>query len=198
MSMSFIRRALTGVAATALLAGAIVTGTAAPAAADSSACPEASSTRLLTANGDDYKLWIYQPSGSEIHICYSVGWVPFSGAVQAGEVVVRTGQSGSFVPSVTPVTNDSTCPDFFNLEDPADLLIEGYLIDLSDPYSYCFGFGDNAAFRVTIDTANGSLNPSAEIWIDRDSYVLYLACDYLDLPLGYCTDYWNYQPFRVL
>lgn len=176
--MSLLRRALAGVSATVLLTGALVAGTAAPAAAElSSFCPQAGSTRLLTAQGGQYKVWLYQTSNpyngsTEYHLCYAAS------PDVAGDLVIRTGITGSVFPYVDYNVADQNCPDFFTLQDPIQ-----YVTQLGTSYypyySFCFGAGegtDTSAVRVTFGLPTLTANPRVELWVDRYTTVANWYC----------------------
>jgi hypothetical protein len=162
--MSFLRRALAGASATALLTGALVAGSAAPASAESSSfCPQAASTRLLTANNGDYKVWLYRnvtAYGDEYHLCYGAT------TLGRGDIVLRAGVTGSIVPTVTYTLSDPNCPDFFTIQDPVQVVTEFNWGTLT---SICFGADDGSAVRVTIGLPNPSVRPRAELWVERYS-----------------------------
>lgn len=169
--MSFLRRALAGTSATVVLAGALIAGSVAPAAAESSDfCPQATSTRLLTANNGEYKVWLYKnltTYGDEYHLCYGV-----SGGAR-GDIVVRSGITGSLVPTVDWSLADPNCPNLFTVQDPAEVVTEFGWSGLS----FCFGATDNSAIRVTFGTPNVTANPRAELWVERSSLLGQTYCD---------------------
>jgi hypothetical protein len=155
-----LRRALAAVAATAVTTATLLAAAAPARAWYSWYCPEASSTRLLTADNGEYKLWLYQPDAAEVHLCYAAG------DVVAGEVVFRTGLSGSLLPTVTPVLSDPSCPELFSVQDPVQLVLQ-LAAQLSNPYSVCVGIGDGTAVRVTVGTPTVAFSPTVELWLDR-------------------------------
>ena len=172
--MSFLRRVLTGASATAVLAGALVAGSATPAAAAASSfCPQAGSTRLFTANNGQYKVWLYRTTtyygSDEYHLCYA------SSPQVAGDIVVGTGLRGSLVPTVTYSLTDPNCPDFFTVQDPIQLVTE--LSAGNAPYNFCFGVGDNKAVRVQFGLPTVSAWPTLELWVDRWTTVGQTYCN---------------------
>ncbi|HWL35913.1 MAG TPA: hypothetical protein VNQ77_06945 [Frankiaceae bacterium] len=164
--MSFLRRALAGVSATTLLAGALIAGTVAPAAAEPSTfCPQATSTRLLTANEGDYKLWIFKnvtTYGDEYHICYGAS------NLGRGDIVIRAGVGGTLVPTVGWTLTDPNCPDFFTVQDPVELVTE---LGWGSLTSICFGVTDGSAVRLTVGLPDPRFSPRAELWVERYSYL---------------------------
>lgn len=184
--MSFLRRTLAGASATAVLAGALVVGTAAPASAVSSTfCPHASSTRVFTANNGQYKVWLYRTTtyygSDEYHLCYA------SSPVVGGDIVVGTGLSGSVVPTVNYSLSDPTCPDFFTVQDPVQLVTEMSLG--SAPWNFCFGVGNNSAIRVQFGLPTVSAWPYLQLWVDRYSNVGQTYCNAVnDWQCYYYTD----------
>lgn len=169
------RRVLATLAATALAPALLVAG-AIPASAASSYCPQAASTRLLTvtdANGyPQFKLWIYQPTPQEVHVCFVVGTF-----YAAGELSFRTGLTGSLVPTVTPVVDDATCPVWWHVEDPVDVVTRLTLV-LGTSSDVCFGAGSNAV-RLTVTGASGTANPATELWLDRHTVLGDAWCTYV-------------------
>ncbi len=176
--MSLLRRALAGASATVLLTGALVAGGTAPAAAETSSfCPHAGSTRLFTANGGQYKVWLYQTAnpynGSlEYHLCYAAS------PDVAGDLVIRTGVTGSLVPYVDYNTSDQNCPDFFTVQDPIQFVSQ-LGTSYWPYYSFCFGAGegtDTSAVRVTFGLPTIWAAPSVELWVDRYTTVATAYC----------------------
>lgn len=155
-----LRRALAGVSALTLMSAALVLGgTGTASAEDSNFCPHLGSTRLLTANDGAYKVWLYQPSG-ETHLCFGV-----DGHVR-GDLLLRTGLTGSLIPTVVPDVDDDECGVYFHLQDPVDVEIN-LGVDTSPPtYEVCFG-GGGTAVGLSYTPASGSLSPSPELWLDN-------------------------------
>lgn len=182
--MSFLRRALAGASATALLAGALIAGSVAPASAESSSfCPSAGSTRLLTANNGDYKVWVYKTLttyGDEYHLCYGAS------NLGRGDIVLRAGVAGTLVPTVGWSLTDPNCPDFFTVQDPVELVTEFGWGSLT---SICFGVTEGSAVRLTVGLPDPRIGPRAELWVERYSYLGTTYCGLVnDTQCNYSSD----------
>lgn len=190
--MTRARRRTLAATLTIVCTSGLVAGAAPASAEDSTFCPQSSSTRLLTANDGDYKIWLYQP-GQEVHVCWAA-----DGAV-GGAFVFRTGLGGTLVPVVTADPNDTTCPAFIHVQEPVDLMTRLGLAT-SSPYSVCIGVGGGNAVRVTVTTPTGTANPQAEIWLDGGTSVAYEYCDKVAPDRTSCfEDHWSGQnPIRVI
>lgn len=158
--MSLPRRALTGVIATVMLAAGAAPASAVPG---SGSCPSAESTRLLTANDGDYKLWVWQTENEqgwdETHLCFSYN------ALVAGDLVVRHPVQVRVEPTLQPDLDDEACPESLDVEDPIPLLIRAGN-GFSNPGFICFGIGDQAV-RLTFSTPRGELTPAVVLYLDR-------------------------------
>lgn len=172
--MSKLRRALTGASATALLAGTLVVGNATPAlAAPSDACPMSGSTRLLTESDGRYKVWLYQPSAGEVHVCFGAT------SYVRGDVVFTTGLTGTLIPTVTPTTSDPNCVDYLHLQDPVELVVQLRTSTGSNPRYVCFMVGDGNAIRITVTAPTGSVNPNVDLLLDYSTTVGRTYCQYV-------------------
>ena len=187
------RRGVAALLTTALCAAAGLVAGAAPASADDSTyCPESGSTRLLTANDGAYKVWVYNDYNGWTHICFAT-----FGRYFAGDLVVRSGLSGSPVPTVTPVL-DPSCPRLFELQDPAHFLLQAWWNLNSSPYTICLG-AEETAIRVTVATPTATVNPGVQLWLDpqAESQVTRLYCD--NVASDHCDSYdYYYNSVRVL
>lgn len=196
--MSLLRRVLAGASVTAAVAAAVLVGGATPAAAEySGTCIREQSTRLLTANGGDIKLWVQnvtdQYGNQSTHICWK------SSSVSGGDIVYRSPFRGSPIPTVEYVVNDSTCRNYFTIEDPVQLVteLEAYL--LSNPAGFCLGIGENRAVRVELGTPSIGF-PGVEVWLDKGTELTNAYCDALDLAGIYEFQCWYsyYNSVRVV
>lgn len=165
------------VAATAVAATSAVAIPAA-SAAGSDSCPSASSTRLVTAqalSGDEgeIRLWLYQPTSGELHVCYVLPAGITEPSV-AGEIVVRSG--GPLVPEVTRTTSSTPCANVFTVSDPVFLEIRGEFTDTSNPFTICAQSGGEAT-RITVNTFDplGAV-PSVQVWRDADTWHSFTEC----------------------
>jgi hypothetical protein len=168
------RRVLTAAATAPLL----LVATAVPAHAEPSAlCPESTSIRAVTvddgAGGVVDKVWISQPSTGEVDVCFVV-----DGTFLGGEAVLRTGLSGSVVPTVTPVLNDPACPVYRHVTDPVDVVVR-LAAALADPDYVCFGLGSTAV-GVTVTSVSPSSQLSAQLWIDKHTLAGEAWCTYVE------------------
>lgn len=181
--LASLRRVLAGASALTLVSAALVLGGASTASAeDSNFCPELGSTRLLTANDGQYKVWLYQANG-ETHLCFGVT------SYARGDLLFRTGLSGSLIPTVVPDVSADDCDVYFHLQDPADVVINLDTDTSSPSYYLCFG-AEGSAVGVAITSANGSVNPSPELWLDYSTVARYYCTYVLG---GGC-----FYPIRVL
>lgn len=169
--MTLLRRTLAGASVLAALAASFG---AAPATADSSGtCLHETSTRLFTAQNGDFKLWVDkqtpQFSGAdEYHVCWKAT------NVAGGDLVVRSAFRGDATPTFSYVVNDATCPDFFTLQDPVQLVTE---LDLgSVPSDFCVGIDNNRAVRIRLGVPQ-VYTPFVELWIDNGTTVTDLFCN---------------------
>lgn len=160
--MSLFRRTLAGASVLAALAGSFV---ATPASADSSSatCNHATSTRLLTAQEGEYKLWVEKVTplyygADEYHICWKLS------DVTAGDLVLRSAFRGDPTPTFSYVVNDATCPDFFTLQDPIQLVTELR----ANPTDFCVGVDNNRAIRIRLGVPSVHI-PWVELWLDKDT-----------------------------
>ena len=157
-----LRRALAAATGTVVASSALVLGAATPASAlDSTACPHSSSTRLLTADDGDVKLWLYQPAGDTAYVCFG------SGTTARGVLVFEAGLGGSLVPTVTPDPDASDCATFLHLQDPADVNVQFEVHPFLRPFrtSFCFGV-NGTAVGVSVVGGNGAVDPNVELWLD--------------------------------
>lgn len=161
MRTSF-RRAVAAATVTVVVSSALVLGAATPAAAlDSTACPHASSTRLLTVDDGAIKLWLHQPDGGTAYVCFGFG------TTARGVLVFEAGLGGSLVPTVTPDVDASDCATFLHVQDPADVEVQLELHPFLRPFRTYFCFGVNGtAVGVLVTGANGSVDPNVELWLD--------------------------------
>jgi hypothetical protein len=170
--MSLLRRTLAGASVVVALAGSLG---AAPAAADSSGtCVHETSTRLFTAQNGDYKLWVEKQTpefsgADEYHVCWKTT------NVSGGDLVVRSAFRGDATPTFSYVLNDATCPDFFTLQDPVQLVTE-LGTSLSNPYDFCVGVDNNRAVRIRLGIPR-VYTPFVELWIDNGTTATDLFCN---------------------
>jgi len=160
--MRTVLRAVSGLAATVVTAAALVATSATPTAAMTSEfCPYATSTRLLTANDGDYKLWLYQPGTHDLYVCF--------GAldVLSGTFELHTGVTGTLVPTVTPTVPGASCPDLLHVQDPVDVVLQFRAALTGSPVSICFGLGDGSAVRIDVAMPTGTVNPREILWLDH-------------------------------
>ena len=182
--MSLLRRALAGAAATTLLTGALVTGTAAPAAAESSTvCPRTSSTRLLTVNDGYIRLWLYQPDNSTAYLC-------FADYSEARGVLVIRGVGGPVVPSVQPDLDSASCDSWIHVQDPVDLQLRFAWAPFSSPGFVCLGIGTTA---VRLDFTGPALTgtPGVELWLDRETNLGSTYCSLVKPGSDECNPWYN-------
>ena len=164
---ALFQRRVTAFAA-AVVASVAFAGTPARAAT-SDTCPEASSLRLVTVSTPSgyvtQKLWVYQPSESEVHICFAAG-----STYVRGDLILRAAPDTGFV--VTPDFDPTACPLY-------DLVpVDGFRLwfDLNaSPYTFCIGVGD-VAVGVTVVGPAGSAGPAAELWFDKGTVAGGLWC----------------------
>lgn len=187
--MSLLRRALTGATATVVIAAGLLVGATPASAIDSDYCPAADSTRLLTANGGEYKLWVWQTANSqgwtETQICFAAG------DVIAGDLIIRHPVQG--VPTVTPTLDDQDCVHLLDIQDPVQLLIQlGYALS-GNPVYVCVGAGDQA-YRIELIMPDPFLTPAVVLYLDRHTLVgdafcanapanPYCTLDYIRIPI---------------
>ena len=185
--MSLLRRALAG----ATVAVALLASTAPADAASSATCVRESSTRLLTANNGEYKIWLQKVtspySADTYHLCWRTS------SVSGGDLVIRTPFRGDPTPTVAYVVNDPSCPDFFTVQDPVQLVTE-LATQLNNPYGLCLGVGDGRAVRVSVGLPWIGW-PNVELWLDKYTTVTDTYC--LASSDWQC-DYWYYDSVRVL
>jgi hypothetical protein len=170
--MRTVLRAVSGVAATVVSAAVLVATTAAPAAARTSEfCPSATSTRLLTANDGDYKLWLYQPGVHDLYVCF--------GALDVvrGAFEFHTGVTGTLVPTVTPTVAGASCPDLLHVQDPAEVVVQLQASLTASPVSLCFGLGDGSAVRIDVAMPTGTASPREILWLDHGTAPAAAYCD---------------------
>lgn len=186
-----ILRAVAGLSATALTSAALVFGGATAAVAASSlSCPEAASTRLFTANDGQYKVWLYQPTANEAHICFAATFF----ASVAGDIIVRGALNGPVVPTVTPLFNG--CDEFLHIQDPVDFtfLLEA---DAGNPGRVCVGVGSTAVGVSFTYPGVPSADPEIEVWLDPQTTVGSLYCTWaLNGSSEYC--FANENPYQVI
>ena len=181
-----LRRALAGVAATTLACSALFLAGATPASAeDSSVCPQASSTRLLTANDGQYKVWLYQATNGTSYVCFA------STDIVDGVFVVETGLSGTLVPTLSPDVS-ADCNSYFNLQDPVDAMLQWQWTSFTPPMYFCLGV-NGTAVGFTLTGPSGSANPDVDLWLDSGSTAAWLYCQSIDT-----CDYWYEGPFHVV
>ena len=167
-----LRRALAAATATVAASAALLVGATPASALDSTVCPQATSTRLLTANDGEYKVWLYQPADGTVYVCFVAG--PTYGG---GVLMFRTGLTGSLIPSVIPDPDASDCDSYLHLQDPVDVEIEFGWTAWLPPFYLCFGV-EGTAVGLTVTAANGSVNPSVELWLDAASGLCTLVTNY--------------------
>jgi hypothetical protein len=83
------------------------------------------------------------------------------------------------VPLVTYDLDDDTCPERLDITDPVTLSALR-LHAQTDPVTFCVGTAVGPAIRLTVTGSPG--DPSAatpEIWIDRDSTLAFVYCEYV-------------------
>ena len=171
--LSSLRR---GVIASALALSSLGCVVAAhPAAAlDSSACPSDSSTKLLTAgalgtNPDAFLLWVYQ-SGSDTYLCFRTDG-------SADGVLRLTNTVALVPPTLTPSTGVGDCPmSVLDVSDPIALSLSYGVSSVSGSgTSVCLGV-NGMTVTVTVGGATVSGVPTYELWLDRNSTLLYWYC----------------------
>lgn len=180
--MSQLRRALTGATTMAVLAAGLLVAGAAPASAfTSDQCAHDTSTRLLTGNHGDFKLWLESVEDAEggyrdTHICFGAS------TVVRGDLVYRT--PITVTPDVEIVPTTADCPELISLQDPIDLVTrlgrgEGY------PLTICFGVGEEA-FQVTVTAPVEQALLDVTLYLDKGTLVVDRFCSvYVGYPQCY-------------
>lgn len=172
--MSLLRRVLTGASATVVAAGLLTAGAAPASAITSAQCVHDSSTRFLTANDGEYKLWTQTieddaNNARDLHICFGLG------NVVRGDLVVRSRQTASISPELVPIPDDPDCPRLLELQDPIDLMTR-LAHDLSGRPAYvCFGVADQT-FRLTIGTLPQVTVLDVTLYLDKGTLVTDRFC----------------------
>lgn len=157
-----LRRALAAATVTVVASSALVLGAATPASAlDSTACPHASSTRLLTANDGEIKLWLYQPADGTAYVCFGFG------TTASGVLVVEPGLRGDPAPNVIPDPDASDCATYLDVADPVDVDVQFEWSAFLRPFlaHLCFGV-NGTAVGVSVVGGYGTVDPNVELWLD--------------------------------
>ena len=180
MRTSF-RRALAAASATVVASAALVIASATPASAlySWSACPEATSIRLVTANGGAQRLWLHQPDAGTVYVCFHVG------GSDGGVLVFKAGPGGGLVPNVVRDPDPSDCVTQISLRDPVDVDLQWQWTSPVPPFYFCFGVNGTAVGVNVYST--GPVNPDVDLWFDPAGPV----CGYVKG--SYC--YYSYQAF---
>ena len=161
--MSLFRRALTGTFATALATTAL-TVAAPPAAAFSGDCPYEGSTRLLTAQNREVRLWVYSedsPWDPATFVCFKE-----HSEVGGSLHIHGTGLAGD-PPSVTPDLSYEGCPGLLDVEDPVHVVVEAGFI--------CVGFGEDSAIALSVTLPQVALG-EVHLLLDSGTLVANAVC----------------------
>lgn len=155
---SVLTRVATVTAGVALATLAIPAGTA--AAATSTSCPAAGSTRLFTGGvlgSPDNRLWVYSPSTTQTIVCFDI---PF-GSIGGGAIVVN-GATGFTPPTVTVGSNPATCTaEIVDIVDPVPFR----LATGASGTTVCFTVNSSTT-TLTFGLPSVTTLPSVQIWRD--------------------------------
>lgn len=164
--------------AAAALATAAVVATAAPASASSLMCRYETSTRLLTADDRNYRVWIQDEDDKTGRVCFRFG------SDVAGSLIVSEPYVGD-QPNVT-VERDfgAYCPDIFDVEDPVVVLLEAGLFV---GRTLCVGVAGEA-YAINVSFANIDY-PYAYLDFDRGTPLARTYCDVFPQSFGCDVDY---------
>ncbi|HEV2891006.1 MAG TPA: hypothetical protein VGX28_11595 [Frankiaceae bacterium] len=169
-----MRRLATALAAAVVAAGALV-ATAAPASAASGECPYDRSTRLLTADDRNDRVWVYDDGWYWTRVCFRFG------ASVAGSLDIAKPHVNQ-TPNVTLERDWSAyCPDVFDVEDPVVVLLEAGLFN---GRTLCVGVaGEAYAINVTFWSID---MPHIVLSLDRGTPLAATYCDVF--PEAYACD----------
>jgi hypothetical protein len=164
--LSSIFRTLAAAAAGVVAAAALVV-TATPASASSGLCPYEASTRLLTADDRNYRVWVVaEDAYGRTRVCFRFG------PDVAGSLIISDAYLGH-APNVTVERDFGVyCPDIFDIEDPVVVLLEAGLFV---GRTLCIGVaGEAYAINVTFPSYD---MPRVVLSLDRGSALARTYCD---------------------